>query len=86
MRLHVRADPDRTARKAALVGVGLDGDDGHTRITRGKNFFLAGGSRETHAQMQEICVKVNERLDDQSKRLEEVSIAELRDIVHDLQS
>ncbi len=69
------------ARKsAALLGLALDNDDGHTRITRGKNFLLLGGSQETHGFMQETAVKVNERLDRRGKRLENVSVGELRDI------
>jgi len=71
---------DAQHRSAALLGLGLDGDDGHTRITRGKNYLLAGGSQETHALMQETAVKVNEHLDKRGKRLEDVSLEELRDI------
>ena len=58
----------------------MDNDDGHARITRGKNFLLLGGSRETHGIMQETAVKVNERLDQRGKRLENVSVGELHDI------
>lgn len=73
------------ARKsAALLGLALDNDDGHTRITRGKNFLLLGGSQETHGFMQETAVKVNERLDRRGKRLENVSVGELRDICRDV--
>ncbi len=67
-------------KKAAMYGVGFDHEDGHTRITRGKNFCLCGGSEETHAVMQETAVKINENLDKRGKRLEEVSHREFRDI------
>ena len=30
-------------KSAAMLGVGLDNDDGHTRMTRGQNFLLVGG-------------------------------------------
>jgi hypothetical protein len=33
--------------------------------------------------MQETAIKVNEQLDKRSKRLEDVSLSELRDIFHD---
>ena len=72
--------PKKKPKSAALLGVGLDGDDGHTRITRGKNFLLCGGSQETHGVMQETAIKVNEHLDRRGKRLEDVSPGELRDI------
>lgn len=71
-------------RSAALLGVGLDNEDGHTRLTRGKNFVLVGGSHETHAVMQETAVKINEQLDRKSKRLEDVSVGELREICQDV--
>lgn len=75
----------QNARKsAALLGVGFDAEDGQTRITRGKNFFLVGGSRETHGVMQETAVKINEHLDRRGKRLEDVSIGELRDICREV--
>ncbi len=71
-------------RKAALLGLGLDGDDGHTRITRGKNFVLYGGSHDTHAVMQETAIKVNEKLDRRGKRLEDVSTTEMSDILREV--
>jgi hypothetical protein len=67
-----------------LLGLGLDNDDGHTRITRGKNFTLLGGSEQTHAIMQETAVKVNEHIDRTGKRLEDVSIGEFREIIHEV--
>ena len=71
-------------KSAALLGVAFDGDDGHTRLTKGKNFFLIGGSQETHAVMQETAVKINERLHRSGKRLEDASVHELRDICRDV--
>ena len=71
-------------KSAALLGVGMDNDDGQTRLTRGENFVLVGGRQETHAVMQEPAIKINENLDKRSKRLEDVSIGELRDICHEV--
>ncbi len=70
-------------KQAALLGVGLDAEDGEKRLTRGKNYVLVGGSEGTHAVMQETAVKVNEHLDRAGKRLEDVSVKELRDICHE---
>ena len=67
-------------QSAALVGLAFDADDGHKRLTRGENFVLLGGSEETHAVMQETATKINEHLDRRGRRLEDVSIHELRDI------
>ena len=79
----VRAtNPPKT--DAALLGVGLDNDDGHVRLTKGENYALVGGSEETHSRMQETAVKINEHLDNRGKRLGDVSVNELRDICHDV--
>jgi hypothetical protein len=67
-------------KSAALLGLGLDKDDDQTRVTKGENFLLWGGSKDTHAAMQETAVKINEQLDRRGKRLEDVSVNELRDI------
>lgn len=78
----MRASHDKQRPQAALLGLGLDGDDGHTRLTRGDNFVLFGGSDETHSVMQETVCKVNESLTRCGKGLEDVSGEELRDIFH----
>lgn len=72
---------NRAKKKAAMLGLGLDNDDGHTRLTRGENFVLVGGSYETHAQMQETAIKINEQLDKRGQKLEDVSPREFREIV-----
>ena len=66
-------------RKALMLGVGLD-SDGHKRLTTGENFALVGGSEETHEQMTEKAVKINEKLAAKGKQLEDVSHEELDDI------
>lgn len=71
-------------KSAAILGLAFDNDDGHTRLTRGKNFVLLGGSQDTHAVMQETAIKVNERLDRSGKRLEDVSVKELRKILREV--
>jgi hypothetical protein len=67
--------------KAVMLGLGLDSKDGHTRVTKGENFCLMGGSEETHERMTETALKVNEKLQAKGKRLEEVSTNEFTDIL-----
>jgi len=67
-------------KKALLLGLGLDNDDGHARVTTGKNFHLVGGSEDTHEHMTEKAVKMNEELDRRKKRLEDVDKEEFLDI------
>ena len=66
--------------KALLLGVGLDGKDGHVRITKGENFRLYGGSEDTHACMQEKAIKFNEELSRKKKTLEQINKEELLEI------
>ena len=68
-------------RKAVLLGVGLD-SDGHKRVTTGPNFALVGGSENTHEEMTEKAIKINEKLAEKGKQLEEVSYEEFEDIAH----
>ncbi len=65
---------------ALLIGVGLDGQDGHKRLTTGKNFALVGGSQETHEEMTEKAIKVNEHLARRGRELHEVSREEFDEI------
>lgn len=70
-------------RKALMLGVGLD-SDGHKRITQGPNFALVGGTAETHEQMTEKAIKINERLKARGKQLETVSHEEFDDIAQEV--
>jgi hypothetical protein len=74
-------DTPKKAKSAKLLGIGLDNEDGHTRMTRGKNFVLCGGSEDTHTRMQETAIKVNEQLDRKGKRLEDVTPNEMVEIL-----
>jgi hypothetical protein len=74
----------KRSRSAALLGLAFDNDDGHTRLTRGENFVLYGGSHESHAVMQETALKINEHLDREGRRLEDVSLGEFRDICREV--
>jgi hypothetical protein len=68
-------------RQAALLGLGLDNDDGHKRITTGKNFAIVGGSAETHEKMTETVVKTFEELKRRRKPLVSVEPKELAEIL-----
>lgn len=83
-RLKTSAANSPQPQQAALLGLAFDAEDGHTRLTRGPNFVLAGGSHDTHAVMQETVIKVNEKLDRKGKRLEDVSPRELHDIFREV--
>jgi hypothetical protein len=69
--------------KAVMLGLGLD-SDGHKRVTTGPNFALVGGKEETHEEMTEKAIKINEKLAAKGKRLEDVSREEFEDIAHSI--
>jgi hypothetical protein len=70
-------------RKAVMLGVGLD-SDGHKRITKGPNFALVGGTKDTHEQMTEKAIKINEKLKSRGKQLHEVTHQEFDEIAHEV--
>ena len=72
----------KSKRQAGLLGVGLDNNDGHKRITTGEKFTLVGGSQETHERMTETVVKTFEELKRRDKQLETVEPRELAEIIH----
>lgn len=66
-----------------MLGIGLDGD-GHKRVTTGSNFALVGGSKETHEQMTEKAIKINEKLGRKGRSLENVTRDEFDDIAQEV--
>ena len=68
-------------KDAALLGVGFDNQDEETRLTKGDNYLLVGGSKQTHEIMQETAVRVNEQLEKKGKRLEDLEPNEFRDVM-----
>lgn len=73
--------PEETV--AAVVGVGLDAEDGHQRITRTEEMVLVGGSAETHEKMQETAIRFGENLEKRGKALREASVGEVIDLLRD---
>ena len=66
-----------------MLGLGLD-SDGHKRVTKGPNFALVGGTKDTHEQMTEKALKTNEKLRSRGKELHEVSHEEFDDIAYEI--
>jgi len=77
-----QTDQDRL-RVLGLLGVGLDNDDGHQRLTRSESFLLVGGSAETHERMQETAIKFEEGLERRGKSLADAEVAEVIDLLHE---
>ncbi|MDD5557062.1 MAG: hypothetical protein PHN82_07420 [bacterium] len=71
---------DKGILRRLLLGLGLDCADGIARVTRGPNYRLYGGSEETHEEMHEKAIKLNEKLRERKKTLDTVSREEFMDI------
>ena len=80
----MRTADNSSRRTAVMLGIGLDGEDGHRRMTKGENFCLIGGSEETHETMTETAVKINEKLARKGKKLADVSREEFADLVREV--
>ena len=64
-----------------LLGVGLDNEDGHKRITHSEEFLLMGGSEATHDKMQDVAIHVTESLDAKGKRVQDAALEELAELI-----
>ena len=67
-------------RVVGFLGVGLDNEDGHQRLTQSEHFFLVGGSQETHERMQDTAIRFNEVLKKRGKPLDETPVEEVIEI------
>ena len=76
---------DDEKKRAMLLGLGFDNEDGKKRITNGANFCLVGGSEETHEKMTETVIKFNEKLARRGKNLHELSPEEFHDLMREAQ-
>ncbi len=68
-------------QKSVLVGVGLDNDDGHKRVTKADNFAIVGGSEETHTKMTETVIKTFEEMGKKGKTLDSIDPKHLKDLI-----
>jgi hypothetical protein len=70
-------------RIVGFLGVGLDNQDGHQRLTRSDHFVLVGGSAETHERMQDTAIRFDEALERRGKALQETSPEEALDLLRE---
>jgi len=67
--------------KTRLLGLGLDCEDGHKRITTAEDFSILGGSEQTHDRMTETVCKTFEEIGQKNKSIESIEPQELADIL-----
>jgi hypothetical protein len=66
-----------------FLGVGLDNQDEHKRVTQSECFLLFGGSEETHERMQDTAIRFEEALRKRGKQLKDTPPAEAADLLRD---
>ncbi|MDQ8205135.1 hypothetical protein [Pelagicoccus sp. SDUM812003] len=64
-----------------MLGIGLDNQDGHKRITRAEEFSIVGGSQETHEKMTETVVKTFEDMKRAGKQLNNIEQKHLAELI-----
>ena len=73
--------PKKETEQAHLLGVGLDNDDGHKRITQAEEFSIVGGSENTHESMTETVIKTFEDMKSDGKTLSNIEPERLSDLL-----
>ncbi len=76
-----RTEKVQEVRLAGFLGLGLDNEDEHKRITRTDHFLLLGGSAETHERMQDTAIHFNEALRQRGKSLQDTEPEEALDLL-----
>ena len=67
-----------------LCGLAFDNKDKHKRITTGENFYVIGGSSETHGNLVEKVMEFTEVIKKYGKKLDNLSEAEYYDIAKEV--
>ena len=73
--------PKKDTQQAHLLGLGLDNDDGHKRITSAEEFSIVGGSENTHERMTETVIKTFEDMKNDGKTLSNIEPEQLSDLL-----
>ena len=73
--------PKKDIQQAHLLGLGLDNDDGHKRITQAEEFSIVGGSENTHERMTETVIKTFEDMKNDGKTLSNIEPEQLSDLL-----
>jgi hypothetical protein len=77
MTLIQQSSPRPRRLRAALIGFGFDNADDQNRLTRGDQSLIFGGSAETHAEMKETALRMEQQLDQLGRQLGDLEPAEL---------
>jgi hypothetical protein len=76
---------ERPLNIRALLGLAFDGKPDETRVTRGEDFLLYGGSKQTHEMLFETTMRLKEKVVRRGKRLAEINARDWQEITDELQ-
>lgn len=71
---------------AILYGLAFDNKDNHKRITTGEDFYIVGGSAETHDTLVEKVLEFSETIKKYGKKLDDLSESEFYAIAKEISS
>jgi hypothetical protein len=74
------AKPEPGPRRAAIIGLGLDGRGTPHRIITGQECLVLGGSEQTHADILETMLRLEVELERIGQRLGDLPPGELAEI------
>jgi hypothetical protein len=86
MFLMQQSNPRPRRLRAALIGFGLDSRDDEQRVTRGEETLIFGGSAETHAELRETALKMEQELIRRGCRLGDLNPSELAELATSIDS
>jgi len=66
--------------RAAFIALGLDGRDDDHHVTRSDQGMIVGGSAETHAEIRETMLRMEEELDRRGQNLGDLDPDELAEL------
>src|SRR5215468_6415391 len=75
-----QSSPRPRRLRAALIGLGLDNADDQNRLTRGDQSLIFGGSAETHAELRETALRMEQELVRRGQSLGDLDPMELAEL------
>ena len=74
-------DRSKKDRMVGMLGLGMESEDGHIRISKGDHFKIVMGSEEAHEAMLKLCIEINKALEQEGRTLEELSREEFIELL-----
>ena len=69
-------------KKGLLVGVRVEKkEDGHSRVSKGKDFVALGGTKEGHEHLRETVAEISDEVKRRGRSMGEVRHEEFREIL-----